>query len=230
VGCGLALAVAPLIGCGSGSDATTTVSSDESDVAAEAAKAVNDYYDAIDSRAFGDAWLLLGSEQRREDQGFQTWRSGYATTQVTTLRRALPRLRDSDTAVVRVALKTVDEYSCDNRERKIFAGTWTVDVVGGSPVLSGADISQIGSVPLPSNCPSPPPPPPSPPPPPPQTTTQSNCDPSYPDACLIDGIGDYDCEGGSGNGPNYIHGPVTVTGSDPFGLDADGNGIGCESY
>jgi Ca2+-binding RTX toxin-like protein len=39
---------------------------------------------------------------------------------------------------------------------------------------------------------------------------------------------DVDCAGGSGNGPRYVEGPVTVTGSDPYGLDADGDGVGCE--
>ena len=43
------------------------------------------------------------------------------------------------------------------------------------------------------------------------------------------GTGDYDLAGGSGNGPTDVGGQVTVTGSDPFGLDADGDGIGCES-
>ena len=56
----------------------------------------------------------------------------------------------------------------------------------------------------------------------------SNCDPSYPDVCLKDGIGDYDCSSGRGNGPNYVTGPLRVEGADPFGLDADGNGVGCE--
>lgn len=46
--------------------------------------------------------------------------------------------------------------------------------------------------------------------------------------CLHDGIGDYDCAGGKGNGPNYVSGPIEVVGSDPFGLDADHDGIGCE--
>jgi PASTA domain-containing protein len=64
---------------------------------------------------------------------------------------------------------------------------------------------------------------PNPPPPPP-----SDCDPSYLDVCLHDGIGDYDCAGGSGNGPNYVSGPIRVVGSDPFGLDADNDGWGCE--
>lgn len=40
---------------------------------------------------------------------------------------------------------------------------------------------------------------------------------------------DYDCAGGSGNGPAYADGPVYVTGSDPYDLDADGDGVACES-
>ncbi|HZD73975.1 MAG TPA: hypothetical protein VE776_08860 [Actinomycetota bacterium] len=66
---------------------------------------------------------------------------------------------------------------------------------------------------------------------PPQTTSAParNCDPAYPDACLHDGIGDYDCAGGSGNGPNYVEGPITVRAPDPFGLDSDHDGVGCES-
>jgi hypothetical protein len=35
-------------------------------------------------------------------------------------------------------------------------------------------------------------------------------------------------QGGSGNGPKYVEGPVRVTGSDPYRLDADHDGIGCE--
>jgi hypothetical protein len=54
------------------------------------------------------------------------------------------------------------------------------------------------------------------------------CDPSYVGECLKDGIGDYDCAGGSGDGPNYVHSEVKVVGPDVFGLDANGNGIGCE--
>ncbi len=67
--------------------------------------------------------------------------------------------------------------------------------------------------------------PPAPPPPPPPATS---CHPSYAGVCLIPGIGDYDCAGGSGNGPNYVSGPIQVVGYDEFGLDSDGDGIGCE--
>ena len=52
----------------------------------------------------------------------------------------------------------------------------------------------------------------------------TNCDPSYPDVCLQDGIGDWDCARGSGNGPNYIAGPIRVFPPDPFELDRDGDG------
>jgi len=38
---------------------------------------------------------------------------------------------------------------------------------------------------------------------------------------------DYDCRGGTGNGPKYS-GPVRVTGSDPYDLDRDGDGKACE--
>jgi hypothetical protein len=40
---------------------------------------------------------------------------------------------------------------------------------------------------------------------------------------------DYDCAGGSGNGPEYAYGPIYITGSDPYDLDADGDGVACES-
>jgi hypothetical protein len=39
---------------------------------------------------------------------------------------------------------------------------------------------------------------------------------------------DVDCAGGSGDGPRYVDGPITVTGTDPYGLDGDSNGVGCE--
>jgi resuscitation-promoting factor RpfB len=39
---------------------------------------------------------------------------------------------------------------------------------------------------------------------------------------------DVDCQGGSGNGPSYVTGPVTVVGDDVYGLDADHDGIGCD--
>jgi hypothetical protein len=55
----------------------------------------------------------------------------------------------------------------------------------------------------------------------------SECDPNYTGACLNPAAYDYDCEGGSGDGPEYT-GTVTVVGEDHFGLDSDSDGVGCE--
>jgi hypothetical protein len=57
----------------------------------------------------------------------------------------------------------------------------------------------------------------------------SECDPNYSGACLDPYASDYDCEGGSGNGPAYT-GTVTVVGEDHYGLDSDSDGTGCEPY
>ena len=55
----------------------------------------------------------------------------------------------------------------------------------------------------------------------------ANCHPSYTGACLDPNASDYDCAGGSGDGPKYT-GTVTVVGPDVFGLDGDSDGTGCE--
>lgn len=55
----------------------------------------------------------------------------------------------------------------------------------------------------------------------------SGCDSNYAGAC-VPIASDVDCAGGSGNGPAYVRGPVTVVGSDIYGLDRDGDGVGCE--
>lgn len=60
-----------------------------------------------------------------------------------------------------------------------------------------------------------------------QEETASECDPNYSGACLDPNASDYDCAGGSGDGPEYT-GPVTVVGEDHYGLDADGDGYACE--
>jgi hypothetical protein len=50
----------------------------------------------------------------------------------------------------------------------------------------------------------------------------ADCTPGY-DPCIPPGP-DVDCRGGGGNGPRYVDGPVTVTGSDPYGLDGNNDG------
>lgn len=53
----------------------------------------------------------------------------------------------------------------------------------------------------------------------------SGCDPNYSGCVPI--ASDVDCEGGSGDGPEYT-GVVTVTGSDIYDLDSDSDGTACE--
>lgn len=55
---------------------------------------------------------------------------------------------------------------------------------------------------------------------------KKNCTPGY-KPCLPR-ASDYDCYGGTGNGPKYT-GKVKVKGRDIYGLDSDGDGIGCET-
>ncbi|WP_432986652.1 hypothetical protein [Dactylosporangium sp. CA-233914] len=55
----------------------------------------------------------------------------------------------------------------------------------------------------------------------------ANCNPNY-TPCVPNDPVDVDCAGGGGNGPSYVQGPVRVIGSDPYGLDNDHDGIGCE--
>ncbi|MFB9313642.1 G5 domain-containing protein [Nocardioides plantarum] len=66
-----------------------------------------------------------------------------------------------------------------------------------------------------------------PPEPDPAPEPDDDCDPNYSGAC-VPTDSDVDCAGGSGNGPSYVGGPVTVVGNDIYGLDANNDGYGCE--
>ncbi|WP_433268066.1 hypothetical protein ACQPZF_03255 [Actinosynnema sp. CS-041913] len=64
------------------------------------------------------------------------------------------------------------------------------------------------------------------PPPPPPAKPQSGCDSNYSGCVPI--ASDVDCQGGSGNGPAYVAGPIRVIGTDIYDLDRNGDGIACE--
>ena len=104
--------------------------------------------------------------------------------------------------------------------------TLSTPTAGPSATPRPADPTSTAVAPEPTVPPLPttsvPPPVPTEPPPP-------NCDPSYPDVCIPVGAADYDCAGGTGNGPNYIQGPIRVLPPDPHSFDGDGDGVGCES-
>lgn len=60
------------------------------------------------------------------------------------------------------------------------------------------------------------------------THSSEDCDPNYEGACLDPNATDYDCEGGTGDGPEYT-GQVQVLGDDHYELDRDGDGTGCDA-
>lgn len=57
------------------------------------------------------------------------------------------------------------------------------------------------------------------------SVSSRGCHSSYDPCVEIDS--DVDCEGGGGDGPSYT-GRVRVIGPDVYGLDRDGDGIGCD--
>lgn len=58
------------------------------------------------------------------------------------------------------------------------------------------------------------------------TVPEKLCNSNY-SGCLNPNASDYDCAGGSGNGPYYT-GRVQVLGYDEYDLDRDSDGWGCE--
>lgn len=106
---------------------------------------------------------------------------------------------------------TKDKPKEENQEEN------TEETLGETTNKQPTNTSNTPPLPAPKPKPSPTPEPP-----------QNNCDPNYSGAC-VPIASDVDCAGGSGNGPAYVVGPVTVIGEDIYGLDRDGNGIGCET-
>ncbi len=86
----------------------------------------------------------------------------------------------------------------------------TISTTTSTPTTSSVTTTQPPTTALPSS-----------------TALPASCDPNYTGAC-VPIASDVDCAGGSGNGPAYVGGPVTVIGSDIYGLDRDGDRIGCE--
>jgi hypothetical protein len=71
-------------------------------------------------------------------------------------------------------------------------------------------------------------PPPAPAPEAPAAPSGGGCDPNYSGQC-VPISSDVDCAGGSGNGPAFVGGPVSVTGNDIYDLDRDGDGVACDA-
>jgi endonuclease YncB( thermonuclease family) len=189
---------------------------------------VRRYYRRVSNNQFRAAWEMLGGPvKRRLGHGFRRWRSSHRGSLSVSART--PRFRVAGgRLVVSARLRSRDRDVCNGRVVvQRFRGTVGVaprddsfaivrfrihKVAGGTPRLSK------------SQCPPPPKPQPDPggSPPPPSVDCQGYS------PCLPPGS-DVDCAGGSGDGPRYVEGPVRVSGSDPYDLDRDGDGTGCDS-
>jgi endonuclease YncB( thermonuclease family) len=181
------------------------------------------YYSLVSRERFATAWDLLGRRARRQIGPFRQWRAGHRRSLGVSVLAARARL-SRGRAVVSVRLLARDRDACSGRVvRQRFRGSWTLAPREDSWIGLRARIRKTsgGRVRLSeSECRSAPPPRPRPRRPPPDCQGYS--------PCLPPGA-DVDCAGGSGDGPRYVNGPVSVRGTDPYGLDSDGDGVGCES-
>jgi micrococcal nuclease len=178
------------------------------------------YYSSISRRGFLTAWRMLAPGLRRKLGPYRQWRAGYRRSLGTSVLSARARL-SGEKAVVAVSLRARDRDACSGRVvRQYFRGRWILAPRRDAWVAVRVRMRKTGGgrVRLSKSECRPEPPPPSPPP--------RDCQ-GY-DPCLPPGP-DVDCRSGSGNGPRYVDGPVYVRGDDPYGLDSDGNGVGCQS-
>jgi hypothetical protein len=220
------------------------------DYGARAERVVRAYYDALGAEDFATAWGRLEPQVQAQFGGFDAWKNGFANT-VSISATATATTASSSAATVAVRLRSKDLDACGDDVVQHFRGTWRLERIGGrwrahqitmektgggTPVTDVAECDLGGSPSADSGDPCDPS----------STAYDSSacdestsggntgssggdgCDPNYEGACLDPNAYDYDCAGGSGDGPEYVDGPVDVVGDDHFGLDRDGDGIGCD--
>jgi hypothetical protein len=192
----------------------------------DATEIVRSYYELVNAGDYRTAWDVLPNAVQVESGGFEQWRQGYATTISTRARNLDLSASSEDEAVVTLDVFATDRDACGDRIDQEFSGRWSLRKEGDSWLAEDIDIEKVsGGTPTvsASECAQDPPPQPAPATSKPEPS--GDCVAGY-SPCLSP-ASDYDCEGGSGDGPAYT-GTVQVSGSDPYGLDADGDGVGCE--
>jgi micrococcal nuclease len=190
----------------------------------DARQFVQRYYRRLSNNQFRAAWRMLGAPVKRQlGYGYRTWRASHRGSLGVSARTVGARV-SGGRLVVGVRLRSRDRDVCNGHAvAQRFRGEVVVRPRSDSLSISKFGIRKTaGKKPRlsKSQCPVPKPAP-APQPSPPSTDCQGY------DPCIGPGP-DVDCAGGSGNGPRYS-GPVRVYGSDPYGLDSDGDGHGCES-
>lgn len=194
---------------------------------ASAVTFIERYYRLIGLRRFATAWAMVGRRARRDIGSFASWKAGHRRSLGSTVTSARARLSGSR-AVVVISLRTRDRDACSGREVvQRFRGSWNLAPRGDGWVAIRAHIHKVGGghVRL-SKAECAPVRPPTQALPPVAPEPPMDCQGYSP--CITPGS-DVDCDGGSGNGPRYIQGPVSVSGPDPYGLDSDGDGVACET-
>ena len=184
-------------------------------------EAVEAYYDDIYMFRFNRAWERLAPELQASLGGFATWKQGYRTTLSVRVLSAAVVERTRRNATVAVEIRSRDEDVCGDLVVQEWAGAWSMALVGLNWTLTDADIEKVsggevttrfaeceglGGGGAPAAVYTPPPSSYEPPP-----DYGYDYDRPYPDK---------DCEDYGGS--------VQVGSDDPYGLDADGDGIGCE--
>jgi endonuclease YncB( thermonuclease family) len=176
---------------------------------------VRRFYRRISDDRFLSAWRMLRAPAKRRLGSYKAWKSGYRRSLGVSVLSTKARV-SGGRALVDVRLRSRDRDACSGQVvRQYFKGEVTMTGSDGSSRISKFRVRKTRGKALrrsKSECPKPKPPP--------DCQGYSPCLPPGPDV---------DCAGGSGNGPRRVEGPVYVGGGDPYDLDRDGNGVGCES-
>ena len=183
--------------------------------AAERAEAtVHRYYRAIESGHYSQAWGLLDTALQSELGGYSAWRDGYETTVATEVFGVHAVEASGSSALVALKIESTDIDECGSTIAQSFAGTWSLASSGGPFLGTAFDVEKTGGrTPIldPASCGS-------------RIdgfdqSDTSECDPNY-TGCVPNTGSDVDCA--------EVGETVEVVGSDVDGLDADGDGLGCE--
>jgi hypothetical protein len=191
---------------------------------------VRHYYELVNDRNYARAWRFAPQSVRASVGSYDEFVAGYGHTYRSHAELALVSFHGGQ-AVVSVDLKGIADDVCAGDLAQQFRGNWTLQRVDGEWRLESADIRKVsgrGLITRREDCPGqatdtetgnrgPEGPTPTPP---------SRCTPGY-SPCLPP-ASDYDCSSGTGDGPEYTDQVEVADPSDPYDLDRDGDGIGCD--
>lgn len=206
---------------------STAQASDTDDSRVDSAEQfMRSFYFRLNGRRYATAWGMLSAGLRSQFGSYSGWRAGYRRTVGIRVNAAQATLIGGGRAVVVTRFRARDRDACTGGVRQqFFRARWVLSRRNGKWVATSVTARKTGGQPvrlLKSQCPKPKPSParPSTPdrPPSPSGGGGSGCNPSY-SPCVPNGR-DYDC--------SELDGPYTVRGDDPYRLDGDNDGVGCE--